>query len=134
MPPLSIDGRPPQLSTAIDNLLDNEAKFSPADQPIEVSLENGPGGGRLSVRDHGPGILSGDLPHVFERFHRADSARTLPGSGLGLAIVHDAAIAHGATVTAANHPDGGAVLTIGFGHASANYASANYASANYASS
>src|SRR5215208_3950598 len=51
--------------------------------------------GELSVRDHGPGFAEADLPHVFERFFRAEAARGLPGSGLGLAIVRQAAEAHG---------------------------------------
>jgi signal transduction histidine kinase len=49
---------------------------------------------------------------VFDRFHRADSARSLPGSGLGLAIVRDVVEAHGGTVAAANAPDGGAMVRV----------------------
>ena len=52
---------------------------------------------------------------MFDRFHRARDARGKPGSGLGLAIVRQAAEAHGGFVEAANAPDGGAVLRIGFG-------------------
>ena len=51
--------------------------------------------GSVTVRDHGPGIAEPDLPHVFDRFYRAPSARGLPGSGLGLAIVKHVADAHG---------------------------------------
>jgi two-component system sensor histidine kinase MprB len=60
------------------------------------------------------GFDHGDLPYVFDRFHRAASARSLPGSGLGLAIVRQVAEAHGAPVKAANAPGGGAVLTLAF--------------------
>ncbi len=67
----------------------------------------------LSVRDHGPGFPERDLPHVFERFYRADSARSKPGSGLGLAIVRQAVEAASGTVTAQNAPDGGALVQIG---------------------
>jgi two-component system sensor histidine kinase MprB len=67
------------------------------------------------IRDHGPGFDEADLPHVFDRFYRADSARGMPGSGLGLAIVRQAAEAHGGEATAANAPDGGAVVTVTFG-------------------
>ena len=74
-------------------------------------------GGELTVRDHGPGFAEDDLPHVFERFYRADSARGLPGSGLGLAIVRQAAEAHGGSVQAGNAPGGGALLRISFGAA-----------------
>src|SRR5690606_20598894 len=69
-------------------------------------------GGVLRVRDHGPGIPQEDLPHVFDRFYRATRARSLPGSGLGLAIVAQVAQAHGGRATAANAPDGGAVLEV----------------------
>jgi two-component system sensor histidine kinase MprB len=62
------------------------------------------------VRDHGPGFGTDDLPHVFARFYRSDAARATPGSGLGLAIVKDVAQQGGGGVTAANHPEGGAVV------------------------
>ena len=52
---------------------------------------------------------------MFDRFYRADSARGMPGSGLGLAIVRQAAEAHGGSVTAANAPGGGALVTVAFG-------------------
>ena len=67
------------------------------------------------MRDHGPGFDEADLPHVFDRFYRADSARGMPGSGLGLAIVRQAAEAHGGSATAANAAGGGAVVTVSFG-------------------
>ena len=66
--------------------------------------------GRISVRDHGPGIAEEDLPHVFQRFYRATGARTQPGSGLGLAIVDQVARAHGGEPFAEHHPGGGAVV------------------------
>jgi two-component system sensor histidine kinase MprB len=59
------------------------------------------------VRDHGPGIAPEDLPHVFDRFYRASSARGMPGSGLGLAIVRRIADAHGGEVTAEPAEGGG---------------------------
>jgi two-component system, OmpR family, sensor histidine kinase MprB len=68
--------------------------------------------GEVSVRDHGPGIDAEDLPHVFERFYRAPSARGMPGSGLGLAIVSQIAGAHGGWVEAGAASGGGAVVTL----------------------
>jgi two-component system sensor histidine kinase MprB len=62
--------------------------------------------GELTVRDHGPGITPADLPHVFDRFYRAVSARGVPGSGLGLAIVRQVAESHGGTVRAESVPGG----------------------------
>ena len=74
--------------------------------------------GELSVRDHGPGIADADLPHVFERFYRATSARSMPGSGIGLAIVKQVADAHGGTIVAEPAPEGGTIMrfTIGNGN------------------
>ena len=91
------------IERAISNLLDNAAKWSPPDQEIEVTVRDG----ELTVRDHGPGIDSDDLPFVFDRFYRAPSARGMPGSGLGLAIVRQVAEAHGGTVTAEAAEGGG---------------------------
>ena len=85
------------------NLLENAAKFSPAGTPIEVVLA----GGRVTVRDHGPGIDPADVDRIFDRFHRADAARSLPGSGLGLAIVRQAAQSDGGTVRAEPAQGGG---------------------------
>jgi two-component system sensor histidine kinase MprB len=67
---------------------------------------------RVTVADDGPGIPDDDLPHVFERFYRADTARALPGSGLGLAIVEQVAKLHGGTASAANGEAGGARVSM----------------------
>ena len=64
------------------------------------------------MRDHGPGIDEQDLPHVFDRFYRAPSARGMPGSGLGLAIVRQVAEAHGGTVVAERATGGGTLVTL----------------------
>ncbi|MFC9795584.1 sensor histidine kinase [Streptomyces sp. NPDC127584] len=137
-------GVPARLARLLTNLLDNAAKFSPTGTPVEVTLSaygrgaggaasgsgtNGSGsrtsaggsgsrtsatGLRLTVRDHGPGIPAADLPHVFDRFYRAQSARALPGSGLGLAMARQIAHAHGAELTARAAPGGGALFTLTF--------------------
>ncbi len=99
-------GKPGRLARAVANLLDNAGKFSPPDTPVEVTLR----GGRLEVRDHGPGFAAEDLPRVFERFFRAVGARTTTGSGLGLAIVQQVAEEHGGQAFAANAEGGGAVV------------------------
>ncbi|WP_432169452.1 ATP-binding protein [Streptomyces sp. 1222.5] len=67
----------------------------------------------VEVSDHGPGIAADALPHVFERFYKADAARTRSrGSGLGLAITLENVRLHGGRVHAGNRPDGGAVFTV----------------------
>lgn len=94
------------IDRALNNLVDNAVKFSPDGSPIEVEVA----GTQVTVRDHGPGIDPADLDLVFERFHRAATARTLPGSGLGLAIVRQIARDHDGDAFAANADDGGAVV------------------------
>jgi len=105
-------GRPLSLERATSNLLYNAAKWSPADGAVEVTVTARAGEGVITVADEGPGIAEADIPHVFDRFYRAASARALPGSGLGLAIVHQIVTAHSGSVTACRAPSGGALLTI----------------------
>ncbi|WP_240139285.1 sensor histidine kinase [Streptomyces sp. MUM 178J] len=81
--PWYVRAEPAALERAVVNVLDNAVKFSPPGGTVEVRLADG----KLTVRDHGPGIPEDELPHVFERFWRSPSARSLPGSGLGLSIV-----------------------------------------------
>ena len=109
--PTVVRGEPERIQRAISNLVDNALKWSPQGGRVEIELADGD----LSVRDHGPGFAESDLPHVFERFYRADTARALPGSGLGLAIVRQAAEAHGGEAQAANAAGGGALLRVSFG-------------------
>jgi two-component system sensor histidine kinase MprB len=109
--PTLVRGEPERIQRAISNLVDNALKWSPQGGTVEIELA----GGGVSVRDHGPGFAEADLPHVFERFYRANNARALPGSGLGLAIVRQAAEAHGGEVQAANAEGGGALLRVSFG-------------------
>jgi two-component system, OmpR family, sensor histidine kinase MprB len=108
--PATVPGVPATIERAVGNLLDNAAKWSPAGGEVEVVVRDG----RLTVRDHGPGIADEDLPYVFDRFYRARAARGLPGSGLGLAIVRQVAESHGGAVVA-EHAEGGGtrmVLTL----------------------
>jgi two-component system sensor histidine kinase MprB len=109
--PTLVRGDPDRIQRAISNLVDNAVKWSPRGGLVEIDLA----GGRLTVRDHGPGFAEKDIPRVFERFYRADSARRMPGSGLGLAIVRQAAEAHGGAVSASNAPGGGAEVRVSFG-------------------
>jgi two-component system, OmpR family, sensor histidine kinase MprB len=106
--PSIVSGSRARLARAVGNLLDNAVKWSPPDRQIEVSVR----GGEVTVRDHGPGIDEDDLPHVFDRFYRARTARGLPGSGLGLAIVKQVAESHGGSVVAELAPGGGAQLRL----------------------
>ena len=108
--PCRVVGARSRLERAIDNVLDNAIKWSPRGGAVDVRLVDG----TLTVRDHGPGIAETDLPHVLDRFYRADSARGLPGSGLGLAIVKQTVDDHDGSVTVANADGGGALVTLRF--------------------
>jgi two-component system sensor histidine kinase MprB len=103
-----VHGVPSTIERAVANLLDNAAKWSPPEGPVEVGVHDG----EVIVRDHGPGIAEEDLPYVFDRFYRAASARGLPGSGLGLAIVKQVAEAHGGQVVAERAEGGGTRMTL----------------------
>jgi signal transduction histidine kinase len=101
-----------RLRQALLILLDNALKYTPDHGAITVSVVRQGGQVRLRVQDSGPGIAPADLPHLFERFYRADKARGSAGSGLGLAIGRWIAEAHGGRITAANAPEHGALFTI----------------------
>ncbi|GAA3194770.1 HAMP domain-containing sensor histidine kinase [Actinocorallia longicatena] len=107
-----VSGRPAALQRAVLNLIDNAGKWSPADQPVQVRLRAEGASAVLEVDDAGPGIDAADVPRVFDRFYRADSARALPGSGLGLSIVQRVVDAHGGRATVARSARGGALLRV----------------------
>ncbi|MDQ3639943.1 MAG: HAMP domain-containing histidine kinase [Actinomycetota bacterium] len=106
--PSLVRGAPGRVSRAVSNLVDNAAKWSPPGAEVEITVADG----RVTVKDHGPGLDPADLPHVFDRFYRSPEARTMPGSGLGLAIVKQVAESHGGTVTATAAPGGGALFVL----------------------
>jgi two-component system sensor histidine kinase MprB len=96
----------PAVERAVSNLVDNAAKFDQTGGPIEVVVE----AGAVTVLDRGPGIPLGDESRVFDRFYRAEGARSRPGSGLGLSIVRDVAVRNGGSVISSPRPGGGAVV------------------------
>ncbi len=100
---------PDTMGILVTNLLSNAIDHHRAGGDRNIWITTGTAGRasvRLVVRDDGPGIPPGDLPHIFERFHRADKARTAtptPHTGLGLAIARAIAQNHSATLTARNN-------------------------------
>lgn len=100
--------RPVMIRRALQNLIDNAAKYSPEDTPITVRLHDG----AIEVSDHGPGIAEDERPLVFDRFYRSAQARSRPGNGIGLAIVQQVADVHGGSTWVSSTPGGGA--TVGF--------------------
>jgi two-component system sensor histidine kinase MprB len=107
--PGAVRAQPALLERAVLNVLDNAAKWSPPGGTVEVWLQRG-AVWTLDVHDHGPGIAPEDIPHVFDRFYRAASARAMPGSGLGLAIVRQVVTEHGGRVEVSVPPEGGTVV------------------------
>jgi signal transduction histidine kinase len=110
----AIQADPGRVEQIVGNLLSNALRFTPEAGIIELAIKCDRGDILLTVRDHGSGISPEALPRVFERFYRADKSRSREegGTGLGLAIARQLAQAHGGTITAANHPMGGALFTL----------------------
>ncbi|MEV6328732.1 HAMP domain-containing sensor histidine kinase [Streptomyces sp. NPDC051909] len=102
---------PRRFDVVVANLVGNALRHGAPPVTVRVYAE----GAVLvtEVADRGPGIPADVLPHVFDRFYKADQARTRSaGSGLGLAITQENVRLHGGTVVAADRPDGGAVFTV----------------------
>jgi signal transduction histidine kinase len=101
------------LRQLVGNLVDNAIKFTDRGK-VEVTVGQDGDSAWVEVADSGPGIPEGERRHIFERFYRADKARSreVPGTGLGLAIVRSIARVHGGDATAAKAPGGGALLRV----------------------
>ena len=111
---VSVVGNPTSLRRALRNLLENARRYGPAGSPVEIAVWLEGSQAVVTVRDNGGGIAAEDLPHIFERFYRGDSARSRAtgGSGLGLSIVQAIVEAHGGDVSAASQPGNGSTFTI----------------------
>ncbi|MGW1680224.1 ATP-binding protein [Saccharopolyspora sp. NPDC002376] len=111
---LTIKANPDDLHRAVSNLLANAVQHGSDPITIRAQDRQTDGSVVIEVRDHGPGLDPELIPQIFDRFTRADTARTSEGTGLGLPIT--AALAHrnGGSVAAANAADCGAVFTLTF--------------------
>jgi signal transduction histidine kinase len=115
---LQVRADPDDLDRILYNLIDNAAEHGAP--PITIHADRGgPGAVVIHVRDQGPGFDPAFLPVAFDRFSRADTARTAGGAGLGLAFVDTLTQRNHGTVTVRNHPDRGAEVTIKLGAATA---------------
>lgn len=104
-----------RMGQVLTNLLDNALRHTPPGGQVTVRVRRAAAGVDLVVTDTGEGIAAEHLPHVFERFYRADGARDRGrgGSGIGLAIVRAVVAAHGGRVTASSAgPGAGARFTV----------------------
>jgi len=98
------------------NLIDNAIKFTPAGGHLTLSVAERNGRAELVMRDTGIGVSASDLPRIFERFYRADSARSpqTEGTGLGLTLAKWIADRHGATIGATSETGQGTSITVSF--------------------
>ncbi len=114
--PATVLGDAPRLRQLFMNLVMNAVKYTPSTGRIDISLSHRLDGVTFTVRDTGVGIAASDLPHIFERFWRADRVRSRgserAGFGLGLAICQWIAQAHGGTISASSRLGRGSVFTV----------------------
>jgi signal transduction histidine kinase len=105
-----------RLREMLLNMVTNAIKYTPQGGTVALTLEEDAEAVTFTVQDSGIGIAAGDLPHIFERFWRADPARSRtgarPGTGLGLAITKWIAEAHGGSITVQSRPGRGSVFTV----------------------
>jgi signal transduction histidine kinase len=103
-----------RMAQVLTNLVDNAIKFTAEHGRIAVGWRTLAGEVEVTVADDGPGIMPADLPHIFERFYKADRARAaVPGgTGLGLAITKHIVEAHGGRIRAERPGDGRAAAVI----------------------
>jgi two-component system OmpR family sensor kinase len=110
---LAVD--PHRIREMLLNMVTNAIKYTPQGGTVSLSLSEDEDAVSFSVRDSGIGIAPGDLPHIFERFWRADQARTRtgerPGVGLGLSITKWIVEAHGGSITVHSRPGRGSIFT-----------------------
>jgi len=112
--PLPVSADSQSLRRALLILMDNAVKYTPPGGWVRVEITRQNGHALVSVADNGIGISSMDLPHIFDRFWRADRARSRDsgGAGLGLAIAHAIAIRHGGTINVESEPGKGSVFCL----------------------
>jgi signal transduction histidine kinase len=115
VPAIKVNGNMISLVQAATILLDNAIKYSPNKSIVYLSGQTEDEYGYLSVRDEGSGILPKDLPHIFDRFYRADPARggsTTNGHGIGLSIAQKIIEQHGGKISVTSTPGHGSTFTL----------------------
>jgi heavy metal sensor kinase len=110
----SVAGNVAALRRLFLALLDNAVKYSAAGTEVTASVEKQDGKIVARIADQGIGIAPEDLPHIFERFYRANESRTGEGHGLGLSLAQSIADAHHATIRVTSEPGRGSVFQVSF--------------------
>ncbi|MFG3113416.1 ATP-binding protein [Streptomyces sp. NPDC048197] len=103
---------PVALSSALDAVVDNALKFTPAGQPVTVRVAPDGAQVRITVADRGPGLAEDELARIGDRFWRSSRHQNVSGSGLGLSITRALLAAGGATIAYAPHPPHGLEVTV----------------------
>ncbi|ACS86896.1 sensor histidine kinase [Musicola paradisiaca] len=105
---------PVRLGQVFTILMENALRYAAEGKRLDIALERTDGNWTVAFRDYGAGVSETFLPKIFERFSRADTsrARHSGGSGLGLSIALAICEAHGGTLNAQNHPQGGMLFTV----------------------
>lgn len=115
VPDVVIEGDQKTLTELFVILLDNAIKYSQAKKQVAIEATDSEKRTQVRVQDQGIGIAKEDLPHIFDRFYRADKSRTkqeVPGYGLGLSIAKRIVQLHNGTITAESESGKGTTFTI----------------------
>lgn len=112
LPATTCHGDAGRLAQVVTNLLSNAIDYNHDGGEVRITTKRTNGTATLTVSNTGPGIPAADIPHIFERFHRADKARTAGHTGLGLAIARAIVQAHGGSIEAASEEGKGATFTV----------------------
>ncbi|MCB0159771.1 MAG: HAMP domain-containing histidine kinase, partial [Caldilineaceae bacterium] len=110
LPPVQVDLE--RMAQVFNNLVSNALRYTPADGTITLAARARGATVELTVADTGAGIDADALPHIFDRFYRADQARSDDASGLGLPIVKSIVQAHGGTVDVTSTPGAGTTFRV----------------------
>jgi signal transduction histidine kinase len=113
-PGMELRGNPDQLRQLVLILVDNALRYTPEGGRVSVDVRRVDGSAVVAVQDTGIGIDPDALEHVFERFYRADDARTraFGGAGLGLSIAEQLVTGHGGRIAAESKPGQGSTFTV----------------------
>jgi two-component system heavy metal sensor histidine kinase CusS len=109
---VEVDADESLMRRTIFNVLHNALKFSPPASAVYVTVSMEDGDAVLSIHDTGPGICKEEIPFMFDRFRRAEIARTTKGTGLGLAIAKAVMDAHGGSIILTSEPNEGTTLVL----------------------
>ncbi|HSK83090.1 MAG TPA: ATP-binding protein [Rubrobacter sp.] len=110
VPPVETD--PNQLHRALAILVDNALKYSDEGSPVDLGLSLQDGRVVISVRDRGCGILESEIPHIFNRFYRAQGSSRADGTGLGLALAHEITDHLGGEIQVQSRPGAGSIFSV----------------------